>query len=238
VIGAVPLVALLDEVYIFDVPDRGLGYVSGHSAVAVALAMVSSPFLGRRACRVAWVLAALVCVARIYVGSHLPLDVVGGAVAQVEHEASMGLLAAAGGVQAPPVLLVGSFGNGAGLLVQQQVAGRDLTELGDGRLDDAMLADVWRQVARLRAARIAHGDLGLASVLLDEQGKAWLVDFDHAEAAASDALLDRDLGTLLAALGRAADPARVRVTAEQNLGEELPQRSRRSVDPRNAGPPT
>ena len=150
----------------------------------------------------------------------------------------MGLLAAAGGVQAPPVLLVGSFGNGAGLLVQQRVAGRDLTELGDGRLDDAMLADVWRQVARLRAARIAHGDLGLASVLLDEQGKAWLVDFDHAEAAASDPLLDRDLGTLLAALGRVADPARVRVTAEQTLGEELPQRSRRSVDPRNAGPPT
>jgi glycosyltransferase 2 family protein len=327
---------LLDEVYIFDVPDRGLGYVSGHSAVAVALATVASPFLGRRARRVAWVLAALVCVARIYVGSHLPLDVVGGAalgwaagalvllmfgapsgqpslerirralhvygcdpadleplpgqdrrsarylvsshsrpdlfvkvvsrerrdsdllyrgwcwlrhrgrppgrlgdaVAQVEHEASMGLLAAAGGVQAPPVLLVGSFGNGAGLLVQQRVAGRDLTELGDGRLDDAMLADVWRQVARLRAARIAHGDLGLASVLLDEQGRAWLVDFDHAEAAASDPLLDRDLGTLLAALGRVADPARVRVTAEQTVGEELPQRSRRSVDPRNAGPPT
>src|SRR6266566_4806622 len=71
----------------------------------------------------------------------------GDAVAQVEHEALMGLLAAAGGVQAPPVLLVGSFGNGAGLLVQQRVAGRDLTELGDGRLDDAMLADVWRQVA-------------------------------------------------------------------------------------------
>jgi membrane-associated phospholipid phosphatase len=40
---------LLDDVYIFDVPDRGLGYVSGHSAVAVALATVASPFLGRRA---------------------------------------------------------------------------------------------------------------------------------------------------------------------------------------------
>ena len=69
---------LLADVYIFDMPDRGLGYVSGHSAVAVALATVASPFLGRRARRVAWTLAALVCVARIYVGSHLPLDVVGG----------------------------------------------------------------------------------------------------------------------------------------------------------------
>jgi len=70
---------LLNNVYTFDIPDRGLGYVSGHSAVAVALATVASPFLGRRARRVAWTLAGLVCVARIYVGSHLPLDVVGGA---------------------------------------------------------------------------------------------------------------------------------------------------------------
>jgi membrane-associated phospholipid phosphatase len=70
---------LLEDVHILFVPDRGLGYVSGHSAVAVALATVASPFLGRRARRVAWVLAALVCVARIYVGSHLPLDVLGGA---------------------------------------------------------------------------------------------------------------------------------------------------------------
>src|SRR4029453_12327334 len=70
---------LLNNVYIFDIPDRGLGYVSGHSAVAVALATVASPFLGRRARRVAWTLAGLVCVARIYVGSHLPFDVLGGA---------------------------------------------------------------------------------------------------------------------------------------------------------------
>jgi uncharacterized protein (TIRG00374 family) len=310
---------LLDNVYIFDVPDRGLGYVSGHSAVAVALATVASPFLGRRARRVAWTLAALVCVARIYVGSHLPFDVLGGAalgwaagalvllvfgaptgqpslervrtalqsygfdpadlaplkgedrrsarylvashsrpdlfvkvvsrerrdsdllyrawswlrhrgrpptrlgdaVAQVEHEASMGLLAAAAGVRTPPVLLVGSFGNGAGLLVQQRVAGRDLTKLGGGRLDQARLVDLWRQVAALRAARIAHHDLGLESVMADEHGQVWLVDFDRAEAAASQALLDRDLASLLTALDGVADPALVRTTAEQVLGEEV-----------------
>lgn len=40
---------------------------------------MASPFLGRRAGKVAWLLAAMVCVARIYVGSHLPFDVVGGA---------------------------------------------------------------------------------------------------------------------------------------------------------------
>jgi membrane-associated phospholipid phosphatase/predicted Ser/Thr protein kinase len=309
---------LLDNVYIFDIPDRGLGYVSGHSAVAVALATVASPFLGRRARRVAWTLAGLVCVARIYVGSHLPLDVVGGAalgwaagalvllvfgaptgqpslervraalqaygfdpadldplpgqdrrsarylvsshshpelfvkvvsrerrdsdllyrawswlnhrgrppsrlgdaVAQVEHEASMGLLAAATGVQAPAVLAVRSFGNGAGLLVQQRVAGRDLTDLDGEPLDQARLDDLWRQVARLRKARIAHRDLGLSSVMVDQHGQVWLVDFDRAEAAASPTLLDRDLASLLAALDSVADPALVRATAEQALGQE------------------
>jgi membrane-associated phospholipid phosphatase/tRNA A-37 threonylcarbamoyl transferase component Bud32 len=70
---------LLDGISILGEPARGLGYVSGHSAVAVALATVASPYLGRRGRRVAWALAAAVCVARVYVGAHLPLDVVGGA---------------------------------------------------------------------------------------------------------------------------------------------------------------
>src|SRR4029453_13412569 len=63
----------------FSGPPGALSCGWGHRAVAVALATVASPFLGRRARRVAWTLAGLVCVARIYVGSHLPLDVVGGA---------------------------------------------------------------------------------------------------------------------------------------------------------------
>jgi uncharacterized membrane protein YbhN (UPF0104 family)/membrane-associated phospholipid phosphatase len=315
---------LLEDVHILFVPDRGLGYVSGHSAVAVALATVASPFLGRRARRVAWTLAGLVCVARIYVGSHLPFDVLGGAalgwaagalvllvfgaptghpsldrvrsalerygfdpadlaplpgqdrrsarylasshsrpdlfvkvvtrerrdsdllyrawswlahrgrppsrlgdaVAQVEHEATMGLLAATAGVHAPPVLLVRSFGNGAGLLVQQRVAGRDLTDLDDQRLDQARLDDLWQQIASLRAAGIAHRDLGRDSVMMDERGEVWLVDFDRAEAAASQALLDRDLATLLAALDGVADPALVRATAEQALGQDTVARVR------------
>ena len=313
---------LLDNVHILGEPARGLGYVSGHSAVAVALATVASPFLGRRARRVAWVLAGCVCVARIYVGAHLPLDVLGGAalgwaagalvllvfgapsgqpppervrtalqhygfdpsdleplpgqgrrsarylvsshsrpnlfvkvvsrerrdsdllyrawywvkhqgrppsrlgdaVAQVEHEASMGLLAAAAGVRTPPVLAVRSFGNGAGLLVQQRVHGRDLTELDGEQLDQARLIDLWRQVAGLRTARIAHRDLGPDSIIVDEQGQVWLVDFDRAEAAASQALLDRDLATLLTALDGMADPALTRATADQTLGQEVLRR--------------
>ncbi len=70
---------LLGDVEIHGTAAQGLGFVSGHAAVAVALAVVAFPYLGPRARWVVGALAMFVCVARVYVGSHLPLDVVGGA---------------------------------------------------------------------------------------------------------------------------------------------------------------
>jgi membrane-associated phospholipid phosphatase len=60
-------------------PTDGLGFVSGHSAVAFALATVVSPYLSRGWRWAAFALAATVGAARIHVGAHFPLDVVGGA---------------------------------------------------------------------------------------------------------------------------------------------------------------
>jgi membrane-associated phospholipid phosphatase len=57
----------------------GLGYVSGHTAVAFALAAVLAPSMPPRWRRVAFAVAVVVGAARIYAGAHLPLDVVGGA---------------------------------------------------------------------------------------------------------------------------------------------------------------
>lgn len=59
----------------------GYGYISGHTAVAAALATVVAAYSGRRGKVVAVVLAGLVGVGRMFVGAHLPLDVVGGAAA-------------------------------------------------------------------------------------------------------------------------------------------------------------
>jgi membrane-associated phospholipid phosphatase len=70
---------LLEEVLRRGAPRVGQGYPSGHAAVAVAIAVVVSPYLSRPLKAVAWTLAAAVCVARVYVGAHLPLDVLGGA---------------------------------------------------------------------------------------------------------------------------------------------------------------
>jgi undecaprenyl-diphosphatase len=56
----------------------GLGFISGHSAVAAALATAAAPYLSRRPRRALWGLAWTVGLARIYVGAHLPLVVLGG----------------------------------------------------------------------------------------------------------------------------------------------------------------
>jgi glycosyltransferase 2 family protein len=307
---------LLDGVNILGEPARGLGYVSGHSAVAVALATVASPYLGRRARRVAWALAGCVCLARMYVGSHLPFDVVGGAALgwaagslvlfvlgapdprpslakvraaltehgldptglapvggdarrstcyvtgggrgpelfvkvvlkewrdgdllwravrrltrrthtrplrvgsphhEVEHEASMALLAARAGVRVPEVLLVRSFNHGAGMLVSQRVSGADLQHTDPSRIDDTLLTELWRQVRLLHRAGIAHGELVPANCMVDPDGQPWLVDFDQSRAASPGPPLDRDRAELLAALGALVGPDRARRTSEATL---------------------
>ena len=71
--------AMLDDVIRRDAPATGQAFVSGHAVVAFALAVLVHPYLGTRGRVVVWALATLVCIGRVYVGAHLPLDVVGGA---------------------------------------------------------------------------------------------------------------------------------------------------------------
>ena len=57
----------------------GLGYLSGHAAVAVALGAAAFPRLGPGGRAATLGAVPAVGLTRIYVGAHLPLDVVGGA---------------------------------------------------------------------------------------------------------------------------------------------------------------
>jgi undecaprenyl-diphosphatase len=70
--------ALLANVKLCDTAS-GVGYVSGHAAVAFALAAVLAPSVPRAWRPAAFGLASVVAVARLYSGAHLPLDVIGGA---------------------------------------------------------------------------------------------------------------------------------------------------------------
>jgi membrane-associated phospholipid phosphatase len=57
----------------------GFGFPSGHTTMAWAIAASLHPTLPVRWRPIAWVLAALVGLARMYVGVHWPADAVGGA---------------------------------------------------------------------------------------------------------------------------------------------------------------
>lgn len=70
---------LMQDVILRGPAATGHGYVSGHAAVAAALAAICATYQGRRWDVVLAIVAALVGFGRIYVGVHLPLDVVGGA---------------------------------------------------------------------------------------------------------------------------------------------------------------
>ncbi|HZD69563.1 MAG TPA: phosphatase PAP2 family protein [Actinomycetes bacterium] len=307
----------LHDVHIRGVPANGLGYISGHAAVAVALASVASPYLGRRARPLVWALAITVCLSRLFVGAHLPLDVVGAAAVgwaagalvhlllgapggrpsparvsralvaaglgptavvalgrpdvpraarflattsageelfvkfipserrnqdriyrawraltrrgpagpgsgspaeQVAREAYMVLLAAAGGVRVPRVVLARATASGDGLLVLAWVRGVPLADLDRSRLGDGLLAELWRQVGLLHAARIAHHDLNRASVVVDETDQPWLVDFDAAVALGGDRALAVDVAELLVSLATVVEPETAVAGAQRQLG--------------------
>lgn len=66
------------DVVIRGAVQMGQGFPSGHAAVIAAMVTVVSPYLNRPGRILAWTLVALVALARVYTGAHLPLDVVAG----------------------------------------------------------------------------------------------------------------------------------------------------------------
>ena len=67
------------DAILHGVPSAGLSFVSGHAIITFAIAGLLVLVLPRRWAIVAVVLATLNAVARVYLGAHNPLDVVGGA---------------------------------------------------------------------------------------------------------------------------------------------------------------
>ena len=84
-------VALLPATCCRGREEAGLGYVSGHAAVVVALSAAALPELGPGGRAAVTAVVPAVGVARLYVGAHLPLDVVGGAALGLAVDAAVAL---------------------------------------------------------------------------------------------------------------------------------------------------
>jgi undecaprenyl-diphosphatase len=135
----------------------------------------------------------------------------------VDHQAYTMLLAERAGVRVPEVVVTGTAGPGAALIVTRAVDGPVLADLGADDVSDDLLVDLWRQVGALHAAFAAHGDLNSRHVRVVD-GRPVLMGFlasttgagarrrstDIAELLTSTALLvgdDRAVAALGAGLG-------------------------------------
>jgi uncharacterized membrane protein YbhN (UPF0104 family) len=125
---------------------------------------------------------------------------------EVEHEAYVLLLAQRAGVTVPAVVVAGTAGPGAALLVSRPLGGRPLCDLDPAALTDGVLDDLWHQLGALHAAHVAHGALTARRVVLTDRGVAF-TGFDEATGRAS-------------ALERSADVAEVLFSTSELVGAD------------------
>jgi membrane-associated phospholipid phosphatase len=88
--------ALLQETRHRGREATGLGYLSGHGAVAVALGAAALPHLGGAGRALVLSAVPLVGLTRVYVGAHLPLDIAGGAALGLAVDAAARLVSRSG----------------------------------------------------------------------------------------------------------------------------------------------
>src|SRR3954447_2876088 len=136
----------------------------------------------------------------------------------VEHQALVGLMAERSGVHVPRVERVIEADDGSVLLVMRFVEGTTLSEVSEERLTDELLERLWREVATLHSARIAHRSLRTANVMVGDDDRPCVVDFSFSELSASSRAIDLDVAELLASSATKVGPDRAVAVAAGVLG--------------------
>ncbi len=119
-----------------------------------------------------------------------------GRLEQVEHEALTTLMAAQAGVNVPEVVTAALGAEGDAVLVTRQPELAPLELAIPDEVTDDLLAELFRQVARLHDAGLSHGRLNAGNVIV-EDGRPMLVDLSAATVGAPQSALDMDVAELL-----------------------------------------
>ncbi|MFZ4517886.1 MAG: flippase-like domain-containing protein [Microthrixaceae bacterium] len=149
----------------------------------------------------------------------------------VEHEAFIALKARDGGVRTPRLRSVATVGEDGMLLAYEAIGGKSLDGQPDEALTDEVLDRIWGQVKLLRDQRIAHRDLRLANVFLDDDGQAWMIDFGFSELAVTDARLAQDVAQLIVSSARKVGAERAVAAAIRGIGPEAVGECQRFLQP-------
>jgi undecaprenyl-diphosphatase len=138
----------------------------------------------------------------------------------IEHEALVSALAAGDGIRTPRLLAVTEVDADRLALAFVRISGSSLDGVPAERLTDEVLRGIWRLVADLHRAGIAHRDLRLANLFLDDNGQAWLIDFGFGTVAALPEQLAGDVAELLCSMAVAVGPRRAVAAAVAELRPE------------------
>ena len=126
----------------------------------------------------------------------------------VEHEALVALAARDLPVRTPRLRAFATAVPNGYVLAYDRIEGRSLDRLDPSEVTDGVLAAIWCVVGELRERRIAHRDLRLANIFVDDSGEVWIIDFGFSEMAASDLLLATDVAEVLASTSLYVGPER------------------------------
>jgi uncharacterized membrane protein YbhN (UPF0104 family) len=138
---------------------------------------------------------------------------------QVEYEAYIELLANGADIRVPGVVFAGNSGPVA-LLVERQALGTTLFDAWPETITDSVLDDAWSQLARLRAAHIAHGRVDGHHLLVDTDGRIVITGFEWAATGAQFGQAASDAANLLAATAAVVGTERAVAAAQRGIDTE------------------
>jgi uncharacterized membrane protein YbhN (UPF0104 family) len=158
-----------------------------------------------------------------------------GRLEQVEHEALATLMAAQAGVPVPEVVLVALDSAGYASIVTRRTDVIPLEAMPAETLSDELLVALWRAVATLHRAGIAHGRLNASHVIV-EDGRPVLIGFAAATLGAPQSSIDIDVAELLVACTICVGHGRALRAAQEGAGVEavkgaLPYLQRAALTP-------